>query len=83
MKWNDDTSFPIESGHGCLGCSEPDFWDKGSFYAAESSADWNSAGETSPREVLELAGGTAAAGAVLGVGAAGMGRLRQHHSEKE
>jgi hydrogenase small subunit len=81
MKWNDGVSFPIESGHGCLGCSEPDFWDKGSFYAAQSSADWNAAGETSPREVLKLAGGTAAAGAVLGVGAAGLGRLRQRHSE--
>jgi hydrogenase small subunit len=80
MKWNDGVSFPIESGHGCLGCSEPDFWDKGSFYAAQSSADWNAAGETSPREVLKLAGGTAAAGAVLGVGAAGLGRLRQRHS---
>ncbi len=31
-KWNQGTSFPIESGHPCLGCSEPDFWDKGSFY---------------------------------------------------
>lgn len=31
-KWNDGTSFPIESGHGCLGCSEPNFWDAGSFY---------------------------------------------------
>ncbi|NIP71743.1 MAG: hydrogenase small subunit [Gammaproteobacteria bacterium] len=32
-KWNEGTSFPIESGHGCLGCSEPGFWDAGSFYA--------------------------------------------------
>ena len=34
VKWNQGTSFPIESGHPCLGCSEPDFWDKGSFYQA-------------------------------------------------
>ena len=34
LKWNAGTSFPIQSGHGCLGCSEPDFWDKGSFYQA-------------------------------------------------
>ena len=33
-KWNDGTSFPIESGHGCIGCSEPSFWDAGSFYKA-------------------------------------------------
>jgi len=31
-KWNEGTSFPIESGHPCLGCSEPGFWDKGGFY---------------------------------------------------
>jgi len=31
-KWNGATSFPMQSGHGCLGCSEADFWDKGSFY---------------------------------------------------
>ena len=35
-KWNDATSFPIESGHGCLGCSEPGFWDAGGFYRALS-----------------------------------------------
>ena len=32
MRWNGGTSFPIQSGHGCIGCSEEGFWDKGSFY---------------------------------------------------
>ncbi len=36
-KWNFGTSFPIQSGHPCLGCSEPDFWDAGSFYSAQST----------------------------------------------
>ena len=31
-RWNEGTSFPIGSGHGCIGCSEDGFWDKGSFY---------------------------------------------------
>src|SRR5512135_2350549 len=31
-RWNEGTSFPIGSGHGCIGCSEDAFWDKGSFY---------------------------------------------------
>lgn len=31
--WNEGTSFPIQSGHGCLGCSEDGFWDNGPFYA--------------------------------------------------
>lgn len=31
-RWNEAVSFPIGSGHGCIGCSEDGFWDKGSFY---------------------------------------------------
>ena len=27
-KFNEGTSFPIEAGHPCIGCSEPDFWDE-------------------------------------------------------
>ena len=26
-KFNDATSFPIQAGHPCIGCSEPGFWD--------------------------------------------------------
>ncbi len=26
-KFNQHTSWPIQAGHGCIGCSEPDFWD--------------------------------------------------------
>ena len=33
VKWNQKTSFPMYSGHGCLGCSQPKFWDReGGFY---------------------------------------------------
>ena len=28
LKWNQGTGYPMEAGHGCLGCSEPGFWDK-------------------------------------------------------
>lgn len=31
-RWNNGTSFPIQSGHGCIGCSEASFWDNGPFY---------------------------------------------------
>lgn len=27
VEYNDGTSWPIKAGHGCVGCSEPDFWD--------------------------------------------------------
>ena len=32
MRWNGAVSYPIQSGHGCIGCSEAGFWDKGPFY---------------------------------------------------
>ena len=31
-RWNQGTSYPIQSGHGCIGCSENKFWDNGPFY---------------------------------------------------
>jgi hydrogenase small subunit len=31
-RWNGGVSWPVQSGHGCIGCSEDGFWDKGSFY---------------------------------------------------
>jgi [NiFe] hydrogenase small subunit len=27
VKFNNGTSFPIQAGHPCIGCSEPNFWD--------------------------------------------------------
>ena len=27
-KWNQGTSSPTQAGHGCIGCAEPQFWDK-------------------------------------------------------
>jgi hydrogenase small subunit len=83
LKWNGGVSFPIESGHGCIGCSEPGFWDKGSFYAAQSGADWGRAGESSPGQVLELTAAAAGVGIALGVASAGAGRLRQHRSAQD
>ena len=26
-QYNDSTNWPVEAGHPCIGCSEPDFWD--------------------------------------------------------
>jgi hydrogenase small subunit len=28
VRWNGGTSWPIGCGHPCIGCAEPDFWDK-------------------------------------------------------
>jgi len=68
VKWNGATSFPIQSGHGCLGCSEPDFWDKGSFYKPLATGTWGNA---------KTLGAAAAAGVALGVASAMLARKRQ------
>ena len=39
VEWNDGLSWPVKSGHGCLGCAEDDFWDKGSFYSPITKLD--------------------------------------------
>lgn len=28
LRFNSHTSWPIQAGHGCIGCSEPSFWDR-------------------------------------------------------
>ena len=37
MKWNEGTSFPIQSGHPCIGCSEENYWDNGRLYERGSA----------------------------------------------
>jgi hydrogenase small subunit len=37
MKWNGGTSYPIQSGHGCIGCSEENYWDNGRLYDRASA----------------------------------------------
>jgi len=58
-RWNEATSFPIQSGHGCIGCSENNFWDNGPFYRHLASF---------PGFGIESTADTV--GAVVGVGAA-------------
>jgi hydrogenase small subunit len=74
LKWNGGVSFPIQSGHGCLGCSEPDFWDMGGFYKPLS---------TSIGDAGKWIGGAAAAGALAGVASAAMTRSRKKNALKE
>ncbi|MFZ2100398.1 MAG: hydrogenase small subunit, partial [Oricola sp.] len=74
LKWNGGVSFPIQSGHGCLGCSEPDFWDRGGFYKPLSA--WTGGNAA-------IIGGAAAAGAVAGAASAMLARRRRHSAAKE
>lgn len=73
-KWNAGSSFPIEAGHGCLGCSEPNFWDAGSFYKPLAV----------PIVGTEAAVGYAvAAGAGIGIAAGAMHAKKRSEAERQ
>jgi len=72
VKWNNGTSFPIEAGHGCIGCSEPGFWDKGGFYQPLSTGRWGDA---------RTVGTAVGVGAALGIASAALARKRQRDAE--
>jgi hydrogenase small subunit len=73
VRWNEHVSFPIGSGHGCIGCSEPDFWDNGPFY--ERLANFPRIGIEATADKV---GATAATIVGVGIAAhAGLTALRQ------
>jgi hydrogenase small subunit len=75
IKWDQGLSFPVQSGHPCLGCSEPNFWDGGGFYQGQSAP--------LDRPTLVTAGAAVAAGAVVGAGVALANRAQQKSAPRE
>ncbi len=73
VKWNGGVSFPIQSGHGCLGCSQPNFWDKGGFYHPLS---------TNTGSLGEAVGAAAAVGVGVGVASAMVARHRKNKASR-
>jgi hydrogenase small subunit len=67
VRWNNGVSFPIQSGHGCIGCSEDGFWDKGSFY--QHTTDTHVFGIEANADKVGLAA-VGAVGAAIGAHAA-------------
>ncbi|MGF1662714.1 MAG: hydrogenase small subunit [Kineosporiaceae bacterium] len=69
VKWNQATSWPIGAGHGCVGCSEPAFWDTMSpFYERLPEVEALGYSATAQTVGLTVAGATAAGFAAHGVG---------------
>lgn len=69
IRWDSGLSFPIQSNHPCLGCSEPNFWDGGGFYE----------GQSTPLEIptLGTVGVAGAAGLVVGAGMAAASKAKK------
>jgi hydrogenase small subunit len=74
LKWNQGTSWPVESGHPCLGCSEPNFWDGGGFYQGQSAPLL--------RPELITAVGAAAVGVAVGAGVAAVNSASKKRAQQ-
>ncbi len=74
MRWGTGLSFPIQSGHPCLGCSEPNFWDGGGFYQGQSAP--------LDRPTILAAGAAAAVGIAAGAGVALANRAQKRGQAK-
>jgi hydrogenase small subunit len=64
-EWNGGLSWPVKSGHGCLGCAEDNFWDKGSFYSPVTNLGVTGNVESTADSI----GGAIAGAAAIGVAA--------------
>ncbi|MCL1926770.1 MAG: hydrogenase small subunit [Syntrophorhabdaceae bacterium] len=62
IKWNEGVSYPIQSGHPCLGCSEDGFWDNSPFY--ERNPTLNAYGIEATADQIGLAIGAATAAGI-------------------
>ena len=72
-RFNQHTSWPVQAGHGCIGCSEPDFWDSMAPYEEPlanhqfSSAMADSSADKVGITILTIAGIAIAAHAAISV----------------
>lgn len=66
-QWNDDISYPIKSGHPCIGCSEPNYFDNFPLYERLAHVPGKALGVNPDTLGMGVAGLTAAGVAVHAV----------------
>jgi len=81
VRWNDGTNWPVGAGHGCIGCSEPGFWELGAYNTVEifdKKPPTTYPPVERPAQVISPADAAVVAGlAGVAVGAAGAVAVRQ------
>lgn len=84
VRWNDGTSWPIGAGHGCIGCSEPGFWDANTpFYRRLPNVPGFGVQTTANEIGVGIVAGTAAAFAAHGVLSIVRNRLQPEPAETQ
>ncbi|HYF91274.1 MAG TPA: hydrogenase small subunit [Symbiobacteriaceae bacterium] len=71
MRWNEGVSYPVQSGHPCLGCSEKHFWDHGGLYTHLAEIPAGAVGRNPDQVGAVVVGGAAAAAVAHAVVTAG------------
>jgi hydrogenase small subunit len=81
VRWNEGVSWPVGAGHGCIGCSEPGFWELGAYNTATiqelNPPTTYPAVEQEKRSISAGSAGIIGGAAGLAVGAAGVAAIRQ------
>lgn len=82
--WNENTSWPVKSGHGCIGCAAPHFWDAMSpFYRRLPNVPGFGIEKTADKVGVGLAAATATGLAVHGIARAIKGKPSDNEKETE
>ncbi len=65
IKWNGGVSFPVQSNHPCIGCTQPNFWDGGGLYNAISAPPGAEAASGINAGIATVGGAALAVGSAL------------------
>ena len=84
VRWNDQTSWPVKAGHGCLACASPRFWDtKSPFYERLPQVPGFGVDVSAGKIGLVLTGAVAGATIVHGIASAVRDRTRRETKPTE
>ncbi len=86
IRWNEALSWPVESGHPCIACTEADYFDKGSFYAHEANVlppSWGLGIQSTADRIGLAALGVVGAAVAVHIAASAVARARSKEVNKD
>jgi len=83
MRWWNGLSYPIQSGHGCVGCSSNNFWDNDSFYQRLPNVPVSNNFADDVDKVGAIAAGAALAGVVAHGALSAVQKNKRQDKEQE
>lgn len=82
MRWNGGTSYPIQSGNPCIGCTEQNFWDNGPFFTRRAKLP-GSATTINPEKVGLAVTGATVAGVAVHAGITAVKKTKDEKASEE